>query len=36
MEHRFVDEALFLQWVRSGLIVDAASVAAYSLLGLHR
>jgi len=36
MRHSFVAEDQFLQWVRSGQIVDAASLAAYSLLGLHR
>ncbi len=36
MGHRFLDEDQFLQGVRSGQIVDAASLAAYSLLGLHR
>ena len=36
MEHRLVDEDQFVRWIRSGQIVDAATLAAYALLGLHR
>ncbi len=36
MEHRFVDAAQFVRWIQSGQIVDAATAAAYALLGLRR
>jgi ADP-ribose pyrophosphatase len=36
MTHRFVPEAEFLRMVSDGDIVDAATLAAYSLLTLHR
>jgi ADP-ribose pyrophosphatase len=35
MEQQLVNEARFLEWVRSGHIVDAATIAAYALLQLH-
>jgi 8-oxo-dGTP pyrophosphatase MutT (NUDIX family) len=34
MEHRFIDEGQFIAWIQSGQIIDAASVAAYSLFRL--
>ncbi len=36
MEHRWVTEQEFRQLVRASDVVDGASLAAYSLLGLDR
>lgn len=36
MRHAFVPEREFTQWVRDGLVVDAASLAAWTLVQLRR